>query len=488
MIINDNKIATEFVICSAAWSALGERASNSNIKQSLHYLKLVTSHGCYHIPGFILSDMAHLLEHGYDVDFWSDNSENNAPVETSQNSEALAHNKILQSRYEREFLNRLLQLSKFHDLVEIVQTSKYKDECIHRILVIFVSALNRLIPATLNINPIVIRELQITPTANFSVNDTLNNEISCWLDTFLKNLSRDMLWSELIQEQDIFEIGHWQQLNTKHARLGCRQIIKLQHSLSPLALRKLDISEAETEIETRFIDHTYVPSGGVAELTNRGSIENLVASELLYIDENHQGLNLFDLRYIEGELLYYMRDEGALLRKRRSLFFILDLESSLQLKPLSYDYQISILVQTLMLTLYQEFSGIFDNDSIEASFNYLAHNDNQSYLEDEANLLKILLADDIKHERVSFDITHEVNFQWTNNVTRKPYIIIFTERLDQYWTDLFEEKLADIPINMVQISVTNSNAVNPDFQINPDNINNPLMQHLCRNTIKQLLL
>ncbi len=481
-------MATEFVMCAATWAALGERASHNSVKQSLRCLKLITLHGFYHIPGFILTDIAHLLEHGYDVEFLSDSSEDIPSVDSSQNTEECASNKILQMRYEREFLNRLLQLSLFHDLVELVQTSKHQNECIQRILLIFSNALKAMFPDTLNINPIVIRELQITAARNIPLNESLNREIASWLESFLKNLSSDMLWSELIQTQDIFEIGHWQQLNTKHARLGCRQIIKLQQSLSPLALRKLNISEAETEVETRFIDHTYVPSGGVAELTNRGSIENLVASELLYIDENHQGLNLFDLRYIEGELLYYMRDEGALLRKRRSLFFILDLESSLQIKPFSYEYQISILVQTLMLTLYQEFSTLFENDSLQASFNYLTSKDNQTYLEAEANLLKILLADDIKHDRVNVEITHEIDFQWTKNLTRKPYIIIFTERLNHYWTDLFEEKTADIPINIVQIFVTNSNTVNPDFQINPDNINKQLMQHLCRNIIKQLLL
>ncbi len=475
-------------MCGVTWSALRSEAMEYNIKNSLDYLKLITSHGFYQIPGFILVDIARLLEHGYDVNFFSDKLVSDVPEINSANKEDFLNRKVLRMRYESEFLNRLLQLPKFHELVEIVQTSNHQHERIKRILVIFSESLKRMFPNNLKVNPIIMRELRIDTINNVVPKEELNQEIAIWLETFLKNISKNMLWSDLIEEQDIFEIGHWERLNTKHARLGCRQIITLQKSLPKLELRKLQINETETEIETCFIDHTYVPSGGVAELTNRGSIENLVASELLYIDENHQGLNLFDLRYIEGELLYYMRDEGALLRKRRSLFFIVDLDSSLHVKPISYDYQISILVQALMLKLYQDFTNIFENDSIQANFNYISRNDNQAYLEDEAELLKILLIDDIKHGQVKFDIGNEINLAWTENLTQKPYIIIFTERADQYWTNIFEEKLPDYSANMVQITISSSSTVNPNYQINPDNINNQSIQNLCRDTIQQILL
>ena len=43
------------------------------------------------------------------------------------------------------------------------------------------------------------------------------------------------------------------------------------------------------------------PTGGFAALTNAGSPENLVASELVYMDDGSD-IDLFDVRFAEGEL------------------------------------------------------------------------------------------------------------------------------------------------------------------------------------------
>ena len=53
------------------------------------------------------------------------------------------------------------------------------------------------------------------------------------------------------------------------------------------------------------------PVGGISELSNRGNMENLLRSELLYTEVDSE-VDLFEVRYLERELLYYQRDSNQI--------------------------------------------------------------------------------------------------------------------------------------------------------------------------------
>ena len=53
------------------------------------------------------------------------------------------------------------------------------------------------------------------------------------------------------------------------------------------------------------------PVGGLSELSNKGNIENLLRSELLYTEVDGE-IDLFEVRYLERELLYYERDSNQI--------------------------------------------------------------------------------------------------------------------------------------------------------------------------------
>lgn len=65
------------------------------------------------------------------------------------------------------------------------------------------------------------------------------------------------------------------------------------------------------------------PAGGFSSMSNSGSLENIVSSELIYMDPGDP-VDLFNVRYAEGELLYYTRDEGILARPERFVHFVFD--------------------------------------------------------------------------------------------------------------------------------------------------------------------
>lgn len=70
-------------------------------------------------------------------------------------------------------------------------------------------------------------------------------------------------------------------------------------------------------------DESSYPVGGFASITTRGSLENLVPSELAGMEDGPE-IDLFDVRYAENELLYYTRDESSFVRTTRHVFVVLD--------------------------------------------------------------------------------------------------------------------------------------------------------------------
>ena len=81
---------------------------------------------------------------------------------------------------------------------------------------------------------------------------------------------------------------------------------------------------------TRLDDESAYPIGGFSSMSTQGTLENLVTSELAIMDPEGSelrralGFDLFDLRWAQGELLYYVRDETVAVRARRGVVLALD--------------------------------------------------------------------------------------------------------------------------------------------------------------------
>jgi hypothetical protein len=85
------------------------------------------------------------------------------------------------------------------------------------------------------------------------------------------------------------------------------------------------------DVATRAADESAYPMGGFASMSNVGSIESVVSSELAFSDPTAELTeDLFTVRWALGELLYYTRDESVATRRRTtlSISFGADLESA----------------------------------------------------------------------------------------------------------------------------------------------------------------
>lgn len=156
--------------------------------------------------------------------------------------------------------------------------------------------------------------------------------------------------ASLLEASDAFVVRHLHALADPSDQLAFEQVVDAAEALSVHVPRRVRAPRRTRGGEvTEVQEETAYPVGGYASIASYGPIENLVSSELVYLDGD-AGLDLFDLRYVTGELLKYTRDEGQWTRPRRRVELALTagaLEQRVKLPGLPY--QLSVLAQACLI-------------------------------------------------------------------------------------------------------------------------------------------
>lgn len=126
----------------------------------------------------------------------------------------------------------------------------------------------------------------------------------------------------LIGDAEIYTLEHHEELKKSASRYALEQMAHLSERLEKeLPRRMRGMTRPSGNIATSSDDESSYPIGGYSSISNVGSIENLVSSELVYM-ENGPELDLFDVRWVTNELLKYTRDESVFTRETRRLYVV----------------------------------------------------------------------------------------------------------------------------------------------------------------------
>jgi hypothetical protein len=136
---------------------------------------------------------------------------------------------------------------------------------------------------------------------------------------------------QLVSDADVFTLENLAILRTLGQRVAIAQIVEARETLERAMPRRIRSTRRATgAVSSRLEDDSAYPVGGFSSISTSGTLENLVTSELVYMDSSSGGqprgpgaIDLFDMRFTEGELLYYTRDEAIFLRPRRLISFLL---------------------------------------------------------------------------------------------------------------------------------------------------------------------
>ena len=177
--------------------------------------------------------------------------------------------------------------------------------------------------------------------------------------------------------------------------------IKLEQGLPKY---KITPRHGRRQVPTRVLDEDTYPVGGFASISNRGSIESLLHSQLAYMEkEKELQPDLFDIRFLRDELYYYSRDENQFLRRRRTFLFALmpDLVQA-RFKDAELPCQRMVLALALLLELVRKLSDWLGNDSLRFEFLFILEGD-KKILEEERKLLALLFREEVENRSVSVE-------------------------------------------------------------------------------------
>ncbi|MBW2733129.1 MAG: hypothetical protein JRH20_12115, partial [Deltaproteobacteria bacterium] len=201
----------------------------------------------------------------------------------------------------------------------------------------------------------------------------------------------------LLPEKTLFALENVRILGTRAQRLAAEQVVEAAEQLDrsiPQHLRRRP--RRRGAIHTKGHDESRYPVGGFTAISNAGSMENLVTSELVYMDPAGApgGFDLFDLRYAEGELLYYARDEGALLREQRVILFLLAPElTEARFKDADLPWQRVVLLLGLVRSAVGRLLRQLSQEALKVHVCFLADASGVSPLAEEQEISELLLAE-----------------------------------------------------------------------------------------------
>jgi hypothetical protein len=134
------------------------------------------------------------------------------------------------------------------------------------------------------------------------------------------------LVADVLGAEDVFELEHGTALAAFGQRVALRQVLQLAARLDAgLPPHRPKPRPGRRDVPTAMLDEDTYPVGGFASISTRGTVESLLHSQLAFMEPPAAPRpDLFDIKYVRDELLYYSRDENQFRRRRRSFVVALD--------------------------------------------------------------------------------------------------------------------------------------------------------------------
>jgi len=200
--------------------------------------------------------------------------------------------------------------------------------------------------------------------------------------------------------EDVFELERRTAIAQFGQRVALRQVLHASQMLDDaMPNAKPRATGKRHDVATRIFEEDTYPVGGFSSISTRGSIESLLHSQLAFMEVDDRP-DLFDIKFVRDELLYYSRDENTFLRRRRTFVFALypDLIQA-RFKDTELPYQRVILLLALLRSATAKLIDWLNTDSLVFEFILVANEGVP--LSAEKELLEVLFAEQIANHTVA---------------------------------------------------------------------------------------
>jgi hypothetical protein len=212
----------------------------------------------------------------------------------------------------------------------------------------------------------------------------------------------------LLLADELWELSRLDQIPSEAMRLALRTVHRTMDGIGPVSpalIARLRDRRQDVVVDDVVADA--FPAGGFDAMSTRGVLENLVRSEVGYVGVGSDvdaagrptGPDLFDVRFVEGELLYYTRDESPLLERRRQLVVLIDEVERLRHKLRELPSQTIVLVEAAVLLAWRDLQ-VACGPHVATLTVAVAGEDGDAVAE-EQGLLRTSLHADLAHRRAA---------------------------------------------------------------------------------------
>ncbi len=201
--------------------------------------------------------------------------------------------------------------------------------------------------------------------------------------------------AEVLGPDDVAAVEAGDALADEGEQLARRQVRRAAVALeAALPRHRPRPTGGPRETPTRVLDDDAYPVGGFSSISTRGSIESLLHSQLAYMEPDERP-DLFDVKFLRDELLFYSRDENQFLRRRRSFVFALypDLTAT-RFKDAELPYQRGVLLLALLTTAVRKLTEWLNADALAFEVLFVSRGDDEPLAAERA-LLQTLLREPI---------------------------------------------------------------------------------------------
>jgi len=218
------------------------------------------------------------------------------------------------------------------------------------------------------------------------------------------------------------------------------------------------------EVPTRVLDEDQYPVGGYASISNRGSIESLLHSQLAYMED--ESPDLFDVKFVRDELFYYSRDENQFLRRRRSFVFAFlpDLTTA-RFKDPELPTQRIILALSVVVALIRRLTEWLSTDALKFELVFIQPGEDQPLLA-EVELLQILLREAISRGAVEVRTLAGASGleAFCTAMARENQVHCLTLSVGQIRIDPEGAVVSRLTIDSANPALTDANGLTADFE------------------------
>jgi len=387
-------LAARSHLLQAMWLARGVAAKPEHIANTLEWAFEIAASGAPLPPLGFICDVGHIVIA--------------ADRETVDHVQVPGFESTLARRYEDYVLGKLYADSAFERAADAVL--QYTDRNRVRALAFLINQIRERanIPGVI-LSPGVLKAMMPPqkPTEMLAEgwelleSESLSNDL---IDDYTQLITAVRNTGELLGPEDVLELQRGTALEQFGQRVALRQVWQAAAELEQgLPQQKVRATVRRHQVATRMMDEDTYPVGGFTSISNRGSIESLLHSQLAFMEpDDNDRPDLFDVKFLRDELLFYSRDENQFLRRRRTFMFVFQPSLAVaRVKDAGMPYQRIVLLLALLQAAVRKLSDWLSTDALQFEFIFFTGKD--IALKDEKRLLELMFRDEIAAGIVSVD-------------------------------------------------------------------------------------